>query len=455
MSKKGKSKDKSNFYTTEKIGKTRELTPEGYLLCRDVAIARTGELTYADGEIPVNAKNGIITVSRSADDLFKPETMMSFEGKVVTNDHPEDWVTPENWKEHAVGNCFNVHRGTGIEDDLLYADLLITDRQAINDVQQEGKIEISLGYDADYEQTAPGRGIQRNIIGNHVALVDRGRCGTRCAIGDSKTMSTKTKTKAGVQSKKLSFADRIRKLIKTGDAEEAEKLAQAAEDSELEVETGDGEDDPDEENNPTPTGDGATILAAIRAMDAKNDKRFKALEKRFKDAESDPEADPDKTKDDDDNPDDDKTKDDILGAEPAQKKDDSGEITYTGDSLQNVVSRAEILSPGIRLPTLDAKTKDVGQQVRQCKVSALTKAYGTEDGKKAIDPFIAGNSDFAKLPAVTLDAAFIGASELIRQQNNSQGMRSGIGTKDFGNKPRTPAEINAANRKYWQDRASK
>lgn len=450
MSKKGKSKDKSNFYTTEKIGKTRELTPEGYLLCRDVAIARTGELTYADGEIPVEAKNGIITVSRSADDLFKSATLMSFEGKVVTNDHPDDWVGPDNWKEHAAGNCFNVRRGTSLEDDLLFADLLITDKQAIDDVQK-GKIEISLGYDADYEQTAPGRGIQRNIIGNHVALVERGRCGTRCAIGDSKTMSTKTKTK--VQPKATTLADRIRKAFMSRDAEAAEAAAKEAE--EVEKTEDDGEDDPDEKNNPTPTGDGATILAAIRAMDAKNDKRFKALEKRFKDAESDPEADPDKTKDDDDNPDDDKTKDDILGAEPAQKKDDAGEITYTGDSLQNVVSRAEILSPGIRLPTLDAKTKDVGQQVRQCKVSALTKAYGTEDGKKAIDPFIGGNSDFAKLPAVTLDAAFIGASELIRQQNNSQGMRSGIGTKDFGNKPRTPAEINAANRKYWQDRASK
>lgn len=449
MSKK-KTKDKADFYTTAKIGKTRELTPEGYLLCREVAIARTGQMTYADGEIPVDAKNGIITVSRSADDLFKPETLLSFEGKVVTNDHPDDWVTPDNWKEHAVGNCFNVRRGTGIEADLLFGDLLITDRLAIADVQK-GKIEISLGYDADYEQTAPGLGIQRNIIGNHVALVERGRCGTRCAIGDSKTMSTQTKTK--VQPKATTLADRIRKAFMSRDAEAAEAAAKEAEEVEK-TEDDDGDDDnADADKSTTKTGDSA-VLAAIRAMDAKNDKRFKALEKRFKDAESDPEADPEKTEDDDS--DEDKTEDDgILGAEPAQKKDDAGEVTYTGDSLQNVLSRAEILSPGIRLPTLDAKSKDIGNAVRTCKCKALAAAYGTEDGKKAIDPFIGGNSDFAKLPAPTLDAAFIGASELIRQQNNSHGMRSAIGTKDFGNKPRTPAEINAANRKYWQDRAGK
>lgn len=272
MSKK-KTKDKADFYTTAKIGKTRELTPEGYLLCREVAIARTGQMTYADGEIPVDAKNGIITVSRSADDLFKPETLLSFEGKVVTNDHPDDWVTPDNWKEHAVGNCFNVRRGTGIEADLLFGDLLITDRLAIADVQK-GKIEISLGYDADYEQTAPGLGIQRNIIGNHVALVERGRCGTRCAIGDSKTMSTQTKTK--VQPKATTLADRIRKAFMSRDAEAAEAAAKEAEEVEK-TEDDDGDDDnADADKSTTKTGDSA-VLAAIRAMDAKNDKRFDAI----------------------------------------------------------------------------------------------------------------------------------------------------------------------------------
>ena len=55
----------------------------------------------------------------------------------------------------------------------------------------QGVTEVSLGYDADYEQTAPGVGRQTNIIGNHVALVERGRCGPRCAIGDRQTVSDK------------------------------------------------------------------------------------------------------------------------------------------------------------------------------------------------------------------------------------------------------------------------
>ena len=42
------------------------------------------------------------------------------------------------------------------------------------------------GYNAFYEQTAPGLGRQKDIHCNHVALVDEGRCGKRCAIMDGK-----------------------------------------------------------------------------------------------------------------------------------------------------------------------------------------------------------------------------------------------------------------------------
>ena len=65
--KKPKSKatvDRSNFYTTGLIGKTRETTPEGYLLCRDVPIARIGKLIYGDGEVPITADDKNITIER-------------------------------------------------------------------------------------------------------------------------------------------------------------------------------------------------------------------------------------------------------------------------------------------------------------------------------------------------------------------------------------------------------
>ena len=426
-------KDRSNFYTVGKLGKTREVTPEGYLLCRDVAVACTGNLLYGEGEVPVTADAGLIVITRGDDDLFSPQTISSFEGKPITDDHPDDWVTPDNWKILSKGTAQNIRRGEGLEDHLLIADLLIQDKDTIQAVQG-GKVAISLGYDADYEEISKGKGIQSNIIGNHVALVDKGRCGSRCSIGD------KQMTK--VVKKKVSFADRIRNLVKTKDADEAEKLAKAVEDEELDIETTDSDDDEDK-------GDGKTADAAVNRQILKvlktMDSRLGALEnKKTKDAD-DPEK---KTEDDDDSDDAKKTEDDVLEAEKAGKADVG--TAYTGDSIQDIRSRVEILAPGLKLPTMDSSAKDIGKVADTAKRNALKLAYATADGIKTIGPFVGGtNANIDTLPAHTIDAAFIGSSELIKQQNNMKGVRAGVTTKDFGRQAPTIVEINAKNRAYW------
>lgn len=429
-----KTVDRSNIYTTGQIGRTREVTPEGYLLCRDVPIARTGTLMYMAGEVPVTADDtGLIIVHRGDDDLFRPETIASFEGKAITDDHPDDWVNPENWKQLAVGTAQNVRRGAGVDSESLMADLLVTDKDAIESVTG-GKVEISLGYDAEYTEISKGKGVQSNIVGNHVALVDKGRCGSRCSIGDS-FMSDKTKKK------KVSFADRIRNLVKTKDADEAEKLAKAVEDEDIDLPTED-DDEPDE--GKTKTGD-AAFQAEMRQFMKTMDKRMSAIEKK-KTKDSD---DPDK-KDDEDNPE--KTEDDILKAEEAKKLSQEGVQNHTGDSLADVRARAEILSPGIHLPTLDAAAKDIGKTVTGFKRQALKQAYLTADGQAAIAPFIGGNTNFDTMPQMTVDTAFTGASELIKQKNNASGVRSGISTKDFGRAPTSVSDINARNREFWANR---
>ena len=426
-------KDRSNIYTTGQIGRTRETTPEGYLLCRDVPLARIGTLMYGDGEVPVTADNtGLILIQRGEDVLFDPKTIASAEGKPITDDHPEDWVSPKNWKELSKGSGHNIRRGEGIDSDLLIGDLLVTDKDTI-DAVLEGKVEISLGYDADYIEVSPGKGLQSNIVVNHIALVDKGRCGSRCSIGDS-FMSDKTKKK------KISFADRIRNLVKTKDAEEAEKLAKAVEDEELEIETKDSDDDEDLDGKTSDAAVNRQILKMLKTMDS----RLGALEKK-KTKDSD---DPEKPTEDNDNPDDDpeKTKDDILKAEPAGKANEG--VTHTGDSLKEVMVRAEILSPGIKLPpTIDSANN--GKAVVLAKLQALKAAMQTTDGQKAVAPFIGANANIDTLPIQTLDAAFIGASELIKQQNNLKGVRSGITTRDFGRAAPTIDQINQRNRDFW------
>lgn len=429
-------KDRSNIYTTGQIGRTRETTPEGYLLCRDVPLARIGTLMYGDGEVPVTADNtGLILIQRGEDVLFDPKTIASAEGKPITDDHPEDWVGPKNWKELSKGSGHNIRRGEGIDSDLLIGDLLVTDKDAI-DAVLEGKVEISLGYDADYIEVSPGKGLQSNIVVNHIALVDKGRCGSRCSIGDS-FMSDKTKKK------KISFADRIRNLVKTKDAEEAEKLAKAVEDEELEIETKDSDDDEEQDGKTSDAAVNLQILKQLKTMDA----RLAALEKKkTKDSDKETEDEDDDGETKNSGEEESETKDDILKAEKAEKIDEG--VTHTGDSLKEVMVRAEILSPGIKLPpTIDSANN--GKAVVLAKRQALKAAMQTTDGQQAVAPFIGANANVDTLPIQTLDAAFIGASELIKQQNNLKGVRSGITTRDFGRAAPTIDQINQRNRDFW------
>lgn len=225
-----------------------------------------------------------------------------------------------------------------------------------------------------------------------------------------------------------------------------EALEEAKETQDTEEET----EDEDEEQDGK-TSDAAVnrqILKQLKTMDA----RLAALEKKKTKDSDDPEkktGDEDdeekgKTGDGDDDPE--KTKDDILKAEQAAKADEG--VTHTGDSLKDVMVRAEILSPGIKLPpTIDSANN--GKAVVLAKRQALKAAMQTTDGQQAVAPFIGANANIDTLPIQTLDAAFIGASELIKQQNNLKGVRSGITTRDFGRAAPTIDQINQRNRDFW------
>ncbi|HGU9765511.1 DUF2213 domain-containing protein [Acinetobacter baumannii] len=435
--KKHKSKatvDRSNFYTTGQLGRTRETTPEGYLLCRDVPLARIGKLLYSDGEVPVTADNsGLIIIERGEDVLFDPRTIASFEGKPVTNDHPKGWVTPENWKKLSNGTAHDVRRGEDEDSDCLVADLLITDKDMI-DAVMKGKVEISLGYDADYTEISVGKGIQTNIFGNHIALVKKGRCGSRCKIGDS-FMPKQSK----------GWLESLRKAKRTID----EALEKAKSTDEEDVETED--DDEDDDGKTTDAAINRELLKTLKTVQTTVqtfDERLSNLEKKkTKDSESE-------TEDDDEEGDGKgkETEDDILEAEQAQKLSEQGIQNHTGDSLQEVLSRAEVLVPGFKMPTFDSANN--GQAVLNTKRNVLKQAYATADGQKAIKPFVGATPNFDTMPAYTVDAAFIGASELLKQQNNAAGVRSGISTRDFGRAPMTPAEMNKRNREYWANKGN-
>ena len=181
------------FYVTEQISPNIAETPEGFLVCPGVPIARTGSQEYNKSESDVMPwlkdfeadSSGRIIIDRLPEEVFSSTTIASFEGKPVTIDHPEGFVTPETWTALSNGNLQNVRQGIQEQEDLLLADIVITTPEAIEYVKSGQLRQLSCGYDAEYEQTDTGRGKQINIIGNHVALVKNGRAGVRCMIMDS------------------------------------------------------------------------------------------------------------------------------------------------------------------------------------------------------------------------------------------------------------------------------
>ncbi|WP_049041810.1 DUF2213 domain-containing protein [Clostridium sporogenes] len=160
-------------------------TPEGFLICHNVPIARTGWYEYLPEELGIESnQNELVKVYRDPEEVFSNSAIASFEGKPVTDEHPPDLLTADNSKIFIKGTTQNVRQDKK-EPDLLIADLIIYDSVLIDEVDQ-GKREVSCGYECDYKENEDGTYSQIDIRGNHVAVVEAGRAGNRVSIKDSK-----------------------------------------------------------------------------------------------------------------------------------------------------------------------------------------------------------------------------------------------------------------------------
>lgn len=166
-------------------------TPEGFLLCENVPIARIGKQDYLANELPIqsNDPHRVVTVYRDEKDIFSPLAMASFEGKPVTNEHPTEILTPTNIRGLNKGSAQNIRR----HGDYLVADLMVYDADLIRLIK-DGKREVSCGYNANYEEYN-GKLYQTNIEGNHIAVVDSGRAGEKVAIKDTIPQAPKPRPK--------------------------------------------------------------------------------------------------------------------------------------------------------------------------------------------------------------------------------------------------------------------
>ena len=191
-------------YYGSKISDNLTKTPEGFLICHNVPIARTGQQLYLGSETPFKElpSNDTVKIVRHPEEVFSKATLASFEGKPVTDDHPLEDVTPQNSRTYLKGICRDVRRGIGEYNDCIVADLMIYDPMLIDEITSKEKREVSCGYDCFWELGNDNTIIQKQIRGNHIAIVKNGRAGHRVAVRDSKP---EIKNKVNNGGKKMSL----------------------------------------------------------------------------------------------------------------------------------------------------------------------------------------------------------------------------------------------------------
>lgn len=153
-------------------------TPEGYLLIEG-RINGVGVYRYED------AAGDSWGELRLPEHVGAPATVDSWDGRVITDDHPPVWLDAANTRTYQRGTVTRPR--FDVADGYTFARLLVTDAETIASIRA-GKCELSCGYDCLLVQS-PGRHdgldydyIQTEIRGNHVAIVDRARGGPACAL---------------------------------------------------------------------------------------------------------------------------------------------------------------------------------------------------------------------------------------------------------------------------------
>ena len=168
----------------EKLSPHKYKTPEGYLICQDAILARTGKQTYLNREVygdSIDNPDKEIEIDRPEAEVFSDKTLASFENKPVTIEHPDEDVNIDNHNFYSVGFVRDIKRGIDNGKPVMIGTLVVTNPDAVADIENGKLLELSCGYDCDIVDNA-----QTNIRGNHVALCEHGRAGNARII-DSTT----------------------------------------------------------------------------------------------------------------------------------------------------------------------------------------------------------------------------------------------------------------------------
>src|SRR5262249_17369515 len=128
----------------QQLPSAREVTKEGFLKAPG-RLARAGIQPYTARELGLPGDGDrIVRLYRDPAEIFRPETLQSFENATLVNDHPEPrgtFVSADNWKRLSVGEVRDIAR-----DGAFISGVVLVKDEAAKNLIQRGKAALSAGY---------------------------------------------------------------------------------------------------------------------------------------------------------------------------------------------------------------------------------------------------------------------------------------------------------------------
>jgi uncharacterized protein len=191
----------------------REQDLNGFLEIKGNPISKVGIFPYSGAQIddPNLDPEKIYQIYRPEEELSNSEAIESFKLLPFTDEHDmlgdgDGLMSPEEKGVHGV-----VGEDVYYDDGYLKGNIKIFST-ALKKLINDGKKELSIGYRCQYDMT-PGvyqgqeyHGIQRNLRGNHLALVGEGRSGHDVSVLD--------KFKFTIDSRELVMAEEVKEMEK-------------------------------------------------------------------------------------------------------------------------------------------------------------------------------------------------------------------------------------------------
>ena len=247
----------------------RSVDGNGHLLVERTIISKASINPYRGKDIPDSDALGldpekIYYLLRDKQELKKAVDNGTFDGIQLLKRHvPVSADDPET--DSIVGTIYDV----AMDGDDVTASLRVTDQKAIDLIESKKMQELSSGYAYTADMTSGTHngeqfdGIMRNIHGNHVAIVERGRIGRDAIIADEdnivsdKELKLKKGALSRIQEKHGLDPETLRKakLALDEETEEEKKAEDEEEDKKAKAEDEDDKKAEDDEDEPTDAED--------------------------------------------------------------------------------------------------------------------------------------------------------------------------------------------------------